>query len=271
MRLSARIVKIFSTHGICSFMSTMLNELLATTDALLKPECFQDYCPNGLQVEGRQSIRHLVSGVTANMALLDAAIDKGADAILVHHGYFWKGESPVVTGMKRQRLQRLLRNDVSLIAYHLPLDAHPLLGNNAQLALQLDIEITGGLQPGANPIGNTGRLRESLSLDAFVNKIAQRLHRQPQFIAGGDHEIRTLAWCTGAGQSYIEQAAALGVDAFLSGEISEQTVHCARELGIHFIAAGHHATERYGVQALGEYLAKQLHVEHTFIDINNPV
>lgn len=252
-------------------MATTLIELVAAADALLTPERFQDYCPNGLQVEGRPQIRRLVSGVTASLALLEAARDANADAILVHHGYFWKGESPVVTGMKRRRLQFLLQHDISLIAYHLPLDAHPTLGNNAQLARELDIEITGGLQASANPIGNIGRLPKTMSLDTFAEKIAQRLGRTPQFIAGGDHAIRTLAWCTGAAQGYIEQAAALGVDAFLSGEISEQTVHSARELGLHFIAAGHHATERYGVRALGEHLVGQLHIEHVFIDIANPV
>ena len=252
-------------------MPTPLTQLLATADALLTPERFQDYCPNGLQVEGKPQIRRLVSGVTASLALLEAARDSGADAILVHHGYFWKNEVPVVTGIKRRRLQLLLQHDISLIAYHLPLDAHPEFGNNAQLAQQLDIEITGGLQSGANPMGNIGRLREAMSPEAFVEKISQRLGRAPQFIAGGDHAIRTLAWCTGAAQGYIEQAAALGVDAFLSGEISEQTVHSARELGLHFIAAGHHATERYGVRALGEYLAAQLQIEHVFIDIANPV
>lgn len=252
-------------------MPTALSELLNAANALLKPEQFQDYCPNGLQVEGRQEIRRLVTGVTANMALLEAARDSGADAILVHHGYFWKGESAVVTGMKRKRLQLLLQHDISLIAYHLPLDAHPQLGNNAQLARVLDIEITGGLQLTANPIGNIGRLQEALSPALFAEKITQRLSRAPQLVAGGDHPIRTIAWCTGAAQSYIEQAAALGVDAFLSGEISEQTVHSARELGLHFIAAGHHATERYGVQALGNHLAEKLQVEHKFIDIANPV
>jgi dinuclear metal center YbgI/SA1388 family protein len=167
-------------------------------------------------------------------------------------------------------LQLLLQHDISLIAYHLPLDAHPELGNNAQFAKRLDIEITGGLQPTANPIGNIGRLGEAISLQAFAEKIAQRLTRAPQFIAGGDHPIGSVAWCTGAAQNYIEQAAALGADAFISGEISEQTVHSARELGIHFIAAGHHASERYGVRALGDYLANRLQIEHDFIDIDNP-
>ncbi|HEY3699356.1 MAG TPA: Nif3-like dinuclear metal center hexameric protein [Spongiibacteraceae bacterium] len=252
-------------------MSTTLTELVAAANALLTPECFQDYCPNGLQVEGRTRIDRLVSGVTASLALLEAARDANADAVLVHHGYFWKGEMPAIVGMKRRRLQLLLQHDISLLAYHLPLDAHPLLGNNAQLAQRLDITITGGLQPGANPIGNIGMLAEPMTPAAFIAKIEQRLGRAPQFIAGGDHPIRTLAWCTGAAQSYIEQAAALGVDAFLSGEISEQTVHSARELGLHFIAAGHHATERHGVQALGDHLAAHFGIEHHFIDIDNPV
>lgn len=251
-------------------MPVTLNELLAAANALLSPERFQDYCPNGLQVEGKPEVRCLVSGVTASMALLEAAHDEGADAIVVHHGYFWKGESPVITGMKRKRLQFLLQNEISLLAYHLPLDAHPEVGNNAQLAHQLDIEITGGLQAGANPIGNVGRLKESLSLEGLADKISLRLNRRAQFIAGGNHSIRTVAWCTGAAQNYIEQAAELGADAFISGEISEQTVHAARELGLHFIAAGHHATERYGVRALGDYLANRLQIEHRFIDIANP-
>ena len=252
-------------------MSTTLTDLLAAAAALLAPERFQDYCPNGLQVEGRQRIQRLVSGVTASQALLEAARDVGADAVLVHHGYFWKGETPVVTGMKRNRLRLLLEHDISLVAYHLPLDAHPELGNNAQLARLLDIDVTGGLQATANPIGNVGRLREAQSAAAFAETVARKLGRAPQLIVGGEHPIRTLVWCTGAAQGYIEQAAALGVDAFLSGEISEQTVHSARELGLHFIAAGHHATERYGVRALGDHLAAQLHIEHRFIDIDNPV
>lgn len=251
-------------------MPVSLRELVAAADALLAPEQFQDYCPNGLQVEGRSQVRCLVSGVTASMALLEAAHARGADAILVHHGYFWKGETAPVIGMKRERLRFLLQHDISLLAYHLPLDAHPQLGNNAQLARQLDIKITGGLQSGARPIGNVGHLQQALSPERFIERVAARLGRMPQFIAGGAHSIRTLAWCTGGAQGYIEQAAALGVDAFLSGEISEQTVHCARELGIHYIAAGHHATERYGARALGEHLGAQLGVEHIFIDIDNP-
>jgi dinuclear metal center YbgI/SA1388 family protein len=249
---------------------TTLVELVAAADRLLQPECFQDYCPNGLQVEGKPMVQRLISGVTASLSLLEAALAADADAILVHHGYFWKNEAPQIVGIKRKRLRLLLEHEVSLLVYHLPLDAHPQLGNNAQLAALLDIEITGGLQPGANSIGNAGRLAESMALQDFADRVALRLGRTPLVVAGGTHPIKTIAWCTGGAQSYIEQAAALGVNAFLSGEISEQTVHLARELGLHFIAAGHHATERYGAPAVGRYLAAQLGIEHRFIDIDNP-
>lgn len=245
-------------------------ELVDAANQVMSPDRFQDYCPNGLQVEGRAIIRLLVSGVTASQALLEAAHAAGADAILVHHGYFWKNEAPAILGMKRRRLQLLLSHDINLLAYHLPLDAHPELGNNAQLARRLGLTVTGGLQPVANPIGNVGELVTPLAAEAFAHHVGECLGREPQLIVAGAHPIKTIGWCTGGAQSYIEQAAALGVDAFLSGEISEPTVHIARELGVHYIAAGHHATERYGVQALGNYLATRLGIVHQFVDIDNP-
>ncbi|MBU1192604.1 MAG: Nif3-like dinuclear metal center hexameric protein [Gammaproteobacteria bacterium] len=252
-----------------------LHELTRYTNQLLNIDNFQDYCPNGLQVEGRREVRKLVSGVTASQALVDAAIAAGADALLVHHGYFWKGEDPCVTGMKRRRLASLLGADISLLAYHLPLDAHPELGNNAQLGALLNIPVEGwfgsGRGPGIGPdIACYGTLPQAWAAAAFETHIAAVLGRAPQFIAGGEHKIRRVGWCTGAAQSYIDAAAALGLDAFISGEISEPTVHVAREAGIHFFAAGHHATERYGVQALAAHLSTHFGLEHEFLDLDNP-
>lgn len=248
-----------------------LNDLIRRLDDLLQPARFADYCPNGLQVQGRAEVRHIVSGVTASEALIDAAIAEGADAILVHHGYFWKGESPVVTGMKRRRLAKLLAHDISLLAYHLPLDAHPLLGNNAQLASRLGLRREGPLFPAdARAVGDIGLLAAAMTADALSAHIANVLGRVPLHIEGGPREIRRVAWCTGGAQGFIEQAIAMGADAYLSGEISEPTVHAARESGIHYFALGHHASERYGAQALGQWCASELGLSHRFIDIDNP-
>lgn len=253
-------------------MSARLNEIVDFCNSLLTPEKYRDYCPNGLQVEGRSEVRRIISGVTASQALLDAAVERGADLILVHHGYFWKGEAEAVVGIKKRRLQTLLQNDISLLAYHLPLDGHPELGNNAQLAERLGLTITGGLEPD-NPlsIGLTGRLEQPLSAAQFSKQIAAAMGREVLHIDGGGELIETVGWCTGAAQGYIDKAAASGLDAYISGEISEPTVHSARELGIHYFSAGHHATERYGVQALAGKLQRQFDIEHEFVDINNPV
>lgn len=233
---------------------------------------FRDYAPNGLQVEGKAEVHTIVTGVTACQALLDAAVARGVDAILVHHGYFWKNEAPVLRGMKKQRIATLLRHDISLFSYHLPLDAHPELGNNAQLAKLLNIHVEGAMdEREMQGVGNFGVLPAAMTLEAFGQQVAQTLGRQPLLVAGGDHVIKRIAWCSGGAQSYIQQAIDLGVDAYLSGEISEHTVHAAREGGIHYIAAGHHATERYGIKALGEHLAATFGLEHRFIDIPNPV
>lgn len=250
-----------------------LADLVAYTDRLLAADAFNDYCPNGLQVQGRSEVAMLVGGVTACQALLDAAVERGADAVLVHHGWFWKGEDPRVVGMKRRRLATLLRHDLSLIAYHLPLDAHPELGNNAQLARVLDLTVTGtaggtGRAPGLVMLGE---LAEPVSGDTFAARIETRLRRKPLHVPGGEAPIRRLAWCTGAAQSSIETAFQEGAEAFLTGEASEQTAHFARENGLHFFGAGHHATERYGVQALGAHLAQTFALRFTFVDIDNPV
>jgi dinuclear metal center YbgI/SA1388 family protein len=246
-----------------------IRNLLDYTGQLLETARFRDYCPNGLQVEGRKQVRTLVSGVSANQALLEEAAKAGADVILVHHGWFWKNEEARVVGIRRQRLKFLLEREINLIAYHLPLDAHPQLGNNAQLAKRLGFKIEGWF--GEQQIGTYGTLQAPASLQALSAHIAQALHRQPLVIGESLQQIHRIAWCSGAAQDYLAQAVELGVDAFLTGEVSEHTVHMARESGVAFIAAGHHATERYGVQALGEHLAEQFGLMHQFIDIENPV
>ena len=248
------------------------NELLAYIDDLLDVAAFSDYAPNGLQVEGRDHIGRLVTGVTACQALLDEAAARRADAVLVHHGYFWKGEDACIRGMKRARLKVLLENDINLLAYHLPLDAHPDMGNNARLAALLGIEVLGALgRDGGPSLALWGRFNKGISAEGLVTRIEQALNRTPLHIAGRVPSITTVGWCTGAAQGMIEHAAREGLDAYISGEISEPTVHTARELGIHYFAAGHHATERCGVQALGTHLAEHFGIEHEFVDVGNPV
>ncbi|WP_278185415.1 Nif3-like dinuclear metal center hexameric protein [Marinobacter salicampi] len=242
-------------------------DIMATLNRWLEPERFQDYCPNGLQVEGKPDIRRIVSGVTASQALLDAAVEAGADMILVHHGYFWKGENQAITGIKRSRLKTLLSHDLNLVAYHLPLDDHPEYGNNRQLAVVLGLEQ-------AQPMDGllwSGELPEPLTPEEFALHVAGRLGRTALHVGCGPDRIRRVAWCTGAAQGFIGKAIDAGADAYLSGEISEPTTHSAREGAIHYFAAGHHATERYGVQALGEALAEEFGIEHRFLDCDNPV
>lgn len=249
-----------------------LYELETHLNHLLNIGKFRDYAPNGLQIEGKAQVQTIVTGVTASQQLLDAAVEHGADAVLVHHGYFWKGESPVIRGMKKRRIATLLQHDISLFGYHLPLDAHPELGNNAQLARLLGIQIDGVMdERELQGIGNIGCLPESQSLQAFGQQVANVLGREPLLISAGDKPVSKIAWCTGGGQGHIQQAFEAGVDAYLSGEISEHTVHFARENGIHYIAAGHHATERYGIRALGDYLAATFDLKHVFLDCDNPV
>ncbi len=238
---------------------------------LLQVSRFHDYAPNGVQVEGKAEIKTLVTGVTASQQLLDQAVAVGADAVLVHHGYFWKNEAPVLRGMKKRRIKTLLEHDISLLGYHLPLDAHSELGNNAQLARRLGI-ISQQVMDARDlqGVGNVGVLETEMSLADFGARVAEVLQREPLLVSGGEHPIRRIAWCTGGAQGYIDQACALGVDAYLSGEISENTTHSARENGVHYIAAGHHATERYGAEALGEHLAQQFGLAHFYFDMDNP-
>ncbi len=244
-------------------------ELVNYLDGLMVPGKFRDYCPNGLQVEGSCEVTRLIAGVTASQALLNVAVERQADAILVHHGYFWKGEDGRVTGIRRQRMATLLANDINLLAYHLPLDAHPELGNNAQLALRLGWLPDGRF--GEQDIAWLGTVAEPVDVSTLTAKVARVLGRPPLVIGDGARPVRRIAWCSGGAQGYFEQAIALGVDAYLSGEISEQTVHLARESGVAYLAAGHHATERYGVQALAEHLAQRFGIICDFVDVENPV
>ena len=243
-------------------------DLRNALDTLLEAGRFRDYCPNGLQVEGRAEVVNLVSGVTASLALIERAVEMQADAILVHHGLFWKGDDLRIVGPKKRRLALLLKHEINLFAYHLPLDAHPALGNNAQLAQQLGFRITGRFAE--QEIGFLGELTSPLPAEALTATVSSALGRKALVVGPVGRVVKRIAWCTGGAQGYFEQAIAAGCDAFLSGEISEQTTHLAREAGVPYIAAGHHATERYGVQGVGAWLHAQHGVRHQFVDDDNP-
>ncbi|MGP4714918.1 MULTISPECIES: Nif3-like dinuclear metal center hexameric protein [unclassified Psychrobacter] len=240
----------------------------------LQANAFKDYSPNGLQVDGGRPITHIVTGVTACEALIDAAIESGAEAIMVHHGYFWRGEDDTITGMKGRRIRKLMQHGISLIAYHLPLDAHPIIGNNAMLAKALGLSITGALYPHeTHPVGNVATCTPQ-SADDLKATIQKALQRTPLHIPScADNKprlIERVGICTGGAQDMIEQAAIMNCDAYISGEISERTTHSARELGVDYFACGHHATERGGIDALGELVSKHFGLPVTFIDIDNP-
>lgn len=238
-------------------------------DALLQPDKFRDYGPNGLQVEGDRDVRLLVSGVTASRALIEEAIDAQADAIVVHHGLFWRGQDGRVTGWMRERLRLLLTHGIHLFAYHLPLDAHPELGNNAQLARVLGLQADGRF--GEQDLGFVGAGAQTWSgAQAFADHVAATLGRSVICVEGSDRPVSRVAWCTGGAQGYFEAAIAQGVDAFITGEMSEPQAHLARETGVAFLACGHHATERYGAPALAAHVAQALGLQHRFIEIDNP-
>ncbi len=246
-------------------------QLLQAFDALLQPERFRDYGPNGLQVEGRQQVRKIVSGVTASRALIEAAIAARADAIFVHHGLFWRGQDGRVTGWMKQRLALLLAHDINLYAYHLPLDAHPELGNNAQLGLRLGLLSLSRF--GEQELGFLGRRQdggEFRDARALARHVEQALGRPVTLVDSGPGAIKHIGWCTGGAQGYFEAAIAAGADAFITGEISEPQAHYARECGVAYLACGHHATERYGAPAAAGHVAARLGVAHEFIDIDNP-
>ncbi|MGP4964639.1 Nif3-like dinuclear metal center hexameric protein [Psychrobacter celer] len=264
-------------------MTITAQALTEFCDDYLSASAFKDYAPNGLQVDGGRPIRRIVTGVTACEALIDAAIAEDADAIMVHHGYFWKGEPMTITGMKGQRIRKLMQHGISLIGYHLPLDAHPKIGNNAKLAEMLGLTITEALYPHeSHPVGNIATCPPQ-SAESLTQTITQALGRIPLHISGhyqyladeaadtaAPKLLKRIGICTGGAQDMIEQAAAMGCDAYISGEISERTTHSARELGIDYFACGHHATERAGIQALGDIIAQQFGLSVRFIDIDNP-
>jgi dinuclear metal center YbgI/SA1388 family protein len=249
-----------------------LTELRDHLDGLLDATRLKDYCPNGLQVEGRARVERVLCGVTASQALVDRAVSGAYDALLVHHGYFWRGEDGRITGIRKRRLQALLSNDISLFAYHLPLDVHPELGNNAQFGKLMGWR--GGACFGEQDLGWLGRPAAADGVETaaqILRSLAARLGREPLLVGDGSRPVHTVAWCTGGAQGYFEQAILAGADLYVSGEISEQTVHLARESGVPYIAAGHHASERYGVRALALHLRQVCALEADFIDLDNPV
>jgi len=239
-------------------------------DQLLEVARFRDYCPNGLQVEGRAEIRRIICGVTASQSLIDAAVAQDADAILAHHGWFWKSDDDRITGFRKRRMATLLGHDMNLFAYHLPLDAHAEYGNNARLARHMGWNIEGRF--GEQDVGYLGTLAASgMTADDLAATLAPILQRKPLLVGDGSRQVKRIAWCSGGAQGYFEQAIAAGADCYISGEISEQTAHIARETGIPYIAAGHHATERFGVQALGAHLREKFGIECRYVELDNPV
>lgn len=247
-----------------------LADMIAHLDEFLAVDKVRDYCPNGLQIESVAEVNKIVTGVSANMDLIQAAVSNGADTVLVHHGFFWKGEEQTISGIKGGRIRSLIKNDINLLAYHLPLDIHPQVGNNVLLAERMGVTVDGSFGRAGNiDLGIYGRLLNSLTAVDLQEKLELILGRVPEVIGSMDKLISTVGICTGAAQDFIEEAASVGVDAFISGEISERTPHMAKELGINYFTAGHHATEKFGIQALGEYLAEKFEVEVEFVDIAN--
>lgn len=248
------------------------NELSVYLHDFLSCGLYNDYAPNGIQVEGKDKIQRICTAVTASDDVISQAVAWQADALLVHHGYFWRGEDPVITGIKRQRISKLLNNNLTLFAYHLPLDCHLELGNNACLANLLLVDSVQMHKAGKTEnLLWSGKLTKPMSGQELSAFLENALGRKPLYIAANDKMIRSIAWCSGGAQDFIEDAALLGVDAYLSGEVSERTYYQAKELGVHYYSCGHHATERYGIQALGNYLSQHFQLEHVFIDSDNPV
>lgn len=249
-----------------------LNEIIQWCDHTLKSPEFKDYAPNGLQIEGKAEVKKILCAVTASQTAIDAAIAYGADLLLVHHGYFWKGEAYPITGMRGKRIKALIQHDISLVGYHLPLDSHPTLGNNAAIADLLALENIEALDPSEkHPIGNIGYLKQAMSPEAFKTYVSERLDFDAIHLPADKTSIYKVGFCTGGAQDYISKAASQDCDAYISGEVSERTFYEARELDVHYYACGHHATEKYGVQRLAKAISEQFNIEYSYFELNNPI
>lgn len=249
-----------------------LQEILQWCNDTLKTQEFKDYAPNGLQIEGCSEVKKILCAVTASQEAIDAAIAQQADLLLVHHGYFWKGEPYPITGMRGNRIKKLIRNDISLVAYHLPLDSHPILGNNAAISEILELENIEALDPSErHPIGNIGYLKQAISPESFKQILTERLGFNTIHLNANKKTIQKVGFCTGAAQDFISKAADQLCDAYISGEVSERTYYEAKELDVHYYACGHHATERYGVQRLGQAISEQFNLEYSYFELNNPI
>lgn len=249
-----------------------LNEIIQWCDQTLKSHEFKDYAPNGLQIEGTSEVKKILCAVTASQTAIDAAIAYGADLLLVHHGYFWKGEPYPITGMRGKRIKSLIQHDISLVGYHLPLDSHPTIGNNAAIADLLELEHIEALDPNErNPIGNIGYLKSAMSPEAFKQFASEKLGFDAIHLPADKTSIQKVGFCTGGAQDYIKKAANQDCDAYISGEVSERTFYEAQELNVHYYACGHHATEKYGVQRLAKAISEQFNIEYSYFELNNPI
>ena len=249
-----------------------LQDIIQWCDQTLKSPEFKDYAPNGLQIEGKTEVRKILAAVTASQDAIDAAIRENADLLLVHHGYFWKGEAYPITGMRGKRIKSLIQHDISLLAYHLPLDSHPSLGNNAAIADLLKLERIEALDPSErHPIGNIGYLNQPMPVEEFKKFVSEKLKFDAIHLPADKTMIEKVGFCTGGAQDFIVKAAEQGCDAYISGEVSERTFYEAKELGVHYFACGHHATERYGVQRLGQAISEQFDIEYVYFELNNPI
>ena len=249
-----------------------LQDIIQWCDQTLKSPEFKDYAPNGLQIEGKTEVRKILAAVTASQDAIDAAIRENADLLLVHHGYFWKGEAYPITGMRGKRIKSLIQHDISLLAYHLPLDSHPSLGNNAAIADLLKLELIEALDPSErHSIGNTGYLNQPMPVEEFKKFVSEKLKFDAIHLPADKTMIEKVGFCTGGAQDFIVKAAEQGCDAYISGEVSERTFYEAKELGVHYFACGHHATERYGVQRLGQAISEQFDIEYVYFELNNPI